>query len=68
VDVGTGWNSRSANPDPKTLIGAGLGLVWQMGDKLTARFDWGIPLVNANRGDRSLQEKGLYFQLEYKGF
>ncbi len=65
VDVGTGWNSEGTDPDPNTLVGAGLGLAWQQGDNLSIRVDWGIPIVSVESGDRTLQENGLYFSVVY---
>lgn len=69
VDFGLGWNS-GANPDPSpnTLVGVGVGLQWQMGDRLNARFDWGIPLVDIRSDKKSLQEQGLYFSINYSPF
>lgn len=75
IDFGVGWNNSSKgrqNPDfdPNTLIGVGLGLQWQMGDTLNARIDYGIPLtdVNVNSRDRTLQEQGFYFSVNYSPF
>lgn len=34
-----------------------------MGDRLTTRFDWGIPLTDINLGDRTLQEQVFIFRL-----
>lgn len=68
IDFGTGWNVNADNPNPNTLVGVGLGLLWQMGDRLSARLDWGIPLVDLNTRRRNLQENGVYFQLEYRAF
>ncbi|MBE9162443.1 MULTISPECIES: ShlB/FhaC/HecB family hemolysin secretion/activation protein [Microcoleaceae] len=78
IDFGVGWNhsGEKANPESDTLLGAGLGLVWQMGDRLNVRLDYGIPLINARSGDslrdssasRTLQEKGLYFRINYFAF
>ncbi|MGH8001938.1 MAG: ShlB/FhaC/HecB family hemolysin secretion/activation protein [Brasilonema sp.] len=74
VDFGVGWNNSSKgrnNPDldPNTLIGLGLGLQWQMGDTLTARLDYGFPLTKVDsREDRTLQEQGLYFSINYSPF
>ncbi|MBD2303550.1 ShlB/FhaC/HecB family hemolysin secretion/activation protein [Nostoc sp. FACHB-190] len=66
IDFGTGWNSSNfVNPEPNTLVGAGFGLVWTMGDRLNARFDWGIPLVSVDVNRRTLNENGLYFTLDY---
>jgi len=70
VDFGVGWNNsgEKANPESDTLLGAGLGLVWQMGDRLNVRLDYGIPLINARSGDRTFQEKGIYFRINYFAF
>ncbi len=70
VDVGTTWNSSNrADPDRNTLASVGLGLRWQQGDRLTARLDWGIPLVDVNsREERTWQENGVYFTVIYNPF
>ncbi len=63
VDIGTGWNSEGDNPDPNLLAGTGLGLLFQLSDRLSARIDWGLPLVEVeNQGD-SLQAEGFYFSV-----
>ena len=63
IDVGHGWNNNGDNPDPNTLIGVGTGLLLSINDDLTARFDWGIPLISVDSERDSLQENGLYFSL-----
>jgi hemolysin activation/secretion protein len=69
IDFGLGWNSGgNPDPSPNTLVGAGVGLQWQMGDSLSARFDWGIPLVDIRSDKKSLQEQGLYFSINYSPF
>lgn len=75
IDLGTAWNNDSANnnlatPEPGTLMSVGLGLQYDLGDRLTARFDWGIPLifVNTNSSSNSWQEEGLHFSLRYQPF
>jgi hemolysin activation/secretion protein len=70
IDFGVGWNNSGEKPNPESdkLLGAGLGLVWQMGDRLNVRLDYGIPLINAQSGDRTLQEKGIYFRINYFPF
>ena len=69
ADFGVGWNS-SENPDPDTnsLVGVGLGLQWQMSDNFNARLDWGIPLIEIEDSDRTLQEDGFYFSVDYSPF
>ena len=69
IDFGIGWNSGSdRDPEDNTLIGLGLGLQWQMGDKFSARIDYGIPLTDLEDSDRTLQENGFYFSVNYSPF
>ncbi len=65
LDFGIGWNQNGVkpNPDTNTLLGTGLGLIWQMGDRWNARLDYGIPLIHVKASDRTLQEQGLYFTI-----
>ncbi len=66
VDLGIGWNNGDfPDPDPNFLASIGLGLQWQMEEKLTARFDWGIPLVDVEIEKRTLSDRGIYFSLNY---
>ena len=69
MDVGLGWNSGdTSDPDPNALVGVGLGLLWNQGDNISARLDWGIPLVAIDSSGNSLQENGFYFSLVYSPF
>ncbi|HEY9624803.1 MAG TPA: ShlB/FhaC/HecB family hemolysin secretion/activation protein, partial [Crinalium sp.] len=69
IDFGMGWNNGDRpDPDPNTLLSAGLGLQWQMGDRFSARLDWGIPLIDVNSEGDSLQENGLYFSVRWNPF
>lgn len=67
VDFGTVWNSNNQpNPTPRNLLSAGLGLRFQLGDRFSARLDWGVPILSYPKGEkRTLQENGLYFSLNY---
>ncbi|MGB6296204.1 MAG: ShlB/FhaC/HecB family hemolysin secretion/activation protein [Rivularia sp. (in: cyanobacteria)] len=68
IDFGTAWNSSEAGRTPlenNTIASTGLGLLWQQNNRLTARFDWGIPLVSVDSDRDSLQENGLYFSILY---
>jgi len=66
LDVGTAWNNLEPL-DPSTLVGVGLGLLWQQ-DDFSARLDWGIPLVPIDGEKQNLQENGIYFSLIYRPF
>jgi hemolysin activation/secretion protein len=69
LQVGTGWNNFEG-PDlkPNPLVSTGLGLRFQMSDRLDARLDWGIPLVSADTDKKTLQEQGLYFSVLWQPF
>ena len=70
VDFG---NVRT-NSDPRatleanTLVSAGLGLRWQYGERWNARGCGRIPLIGLKSSDRSWQERGVYFSVEFKPF
>ncbi|NET58466.1 MAG: ShlB/FhaC/HecB family hemolysin secretion/activation protein [Symploca sp. SIO2E6] len=68
VDVGTTWNTDRADPDPNSLVSAGLGLELQLGDSFNARFDWGIPLISVDNTRRTWQENGLHFSVTFSNF
>jgi hemolysin activation/secretion protein len=67
IDSGVGWNSREINPNPNILLGVGTGLLFQRNDA-SLRLDWGIPLVSRSGGKNTLQEQGLYFNLNVPFF
>jgi hemolysin activation/secretion protein len=46
----------------------GLGLLWQMGDRFTARLDWGLPLTEFRVQGNTLSQQSLYFSLNYNFF
>jgi hemolysin activation/secretion protein len=67
LDAGYGWNVRGLNPNPNTLIGLGIGLLWQQ-PNVFARVDWGIPLTTIPGDKSTLQENGVYFTFSYSFF
>ncbi|WP_413175728.1 ShlB/FhaC/HecB family hemolysin secretion/activation protein [Anabaena azotica] len=69
IDVGTAWNIPGRkNPDSNTLTSVGLGLQWQMGERFKTRLDYGIPLVEINARERTWQDNGIYFSVQYNPF
>jgi hemolysin activation/secretion protein len=68
IEVGKAWNTdgRATGSDFDTLASAGFGMRWQTRDRLTARFDWGIPFMSVGGEKRSLQENGLYFSIFFR--
>lgn len=66
LDFGSGTNRiESSNPEKNTLVSVGFGLRLQVSDRVTARFDWGMPLVSVSGRNRTWQEDGLYFSVVY---
>ena len=68
IDYGKGWNYADVpNPDPQNLLAMGIGLLWRE-ENFTFRFDYGIPLIDTNSRERTLQEQGLYLSLQLNLF
>jgi hemolysin activation/secretion protein len=64
-DYGQGWNNFDVpNPDPQNLASVGIGLLWQE-ENFSFRFDYGIPLIDTDSRDETLQEQGLYFSVQW---
>ena len=68
IDLAQVWNSDDVTLDTNTLLSTGIGLRMQVSDYLTARLDWGIPLVDLTTSGDSLQEDGIYFSAEFQPF
>ncbi|MEM8831431.1 MAG: ShlB/FhaC/HecB family hemolysin secretion/activation protein [Cyanobacteria bacterium P01_G01_bin.19] len=68
IDFGTGWNNDGEETEFNTLLGAGLGLIIQTEDRLSARVDWGFPLINHQSRNDTLQDSGVYLQMQYDLF
>ncbi|BAZ13517.1 surface antigen D15 domain-containing protein [Calothrix sp. NIES-4071] len=69
IDVGTSWNKGGTpNPETSTLVSTGLGLRLQLGSRLNAQIDWGIPLVSLDSRKNTWQENGIYFSVIYNPF
>ena len=69
VDFGTTWsNSDTRIQEEDTVVSLGVGMRLDLIDTLSARIDYGIPLIEVNDSDDTLQEQGVYFSLEYFPF
>jgi len=66
-DLGTGWNNNDIDSS-NTLSSVGVGVRYQLKDYLYATIDWGIPLVNIDNRNDSLQNDGLSFSIRIKPF
>ena len=65
LEAGAAWNHRDTPEGNNVLVGTGVGLLWQQDDNLSARLDWGIPLVDIDSSGDSLQDSGIYFSIQY---
>ncbi|MBD2328630.1 ShlB/FhaC/HecB family hemolysin secretion/activation protein [Alkalinema sp. FACHB-956] len=64
VDFGKAWNlGEQDDPATNTLASVGIGLRLQLANALTARLDWGIPLVEFSTDRQNLQERGIHFSI-----
>lgn len=68
LDAGAAWNNKNSPSGNNVLVGIGVGLLWQQGDHLSARLDYGIPLINIDSTGDSLQDNGIYFSIQYDLF
>lgn len=74
ADLGTTWNNNNKKLrdtfvlQSGTLFSLGLGLEYQLGSRLTARLDWGVPLLSSKNNSNSTtwQENGIYLNLRYQ--
>ncbi|MEM6613812.1 MAG: ShlB/FhaC/HecB family hemolysin secretion/activation protein [Cyanobacteria bacterium P01_C01_bin.72] len=69
TDFGTTWsNSDARTQEEDTVVSLGVGLRLNILETLNARLDYGIPLVELEDNDDTLQEQGVYFSLEFSPF
>lgn len=68
VDIGHAFNQgeRFLPNESRTLASFGLGFRWNLGDHLSIRLDYGIPLLNRPERRPSAQEEGLYLSITGK--
>ncbi len=65
-DIGTVWNKNELNVISNDFLAAvGIGINFSVADRLNARLDWGIPLVDVDTQGDSLQESGIYFSINF---
>jgi hemolysin activation/secretion protein len=71
-DIGTVWNNQAdvsrEISSSSTLASVGLGLLWQLDPYVSARLDWGIPLISVSNGGDSLQDNGISFSIRFQPF
>lgn len=69
TDVGVGWNNSGfPDPMPNLIAGAGIGLNFELTERLSLRLDYGIPLVAVRTEDNTWQDNGIYFTVQFSPF
>lgn len=63
-DVGTVWGDREPEDENNTLASLGLGINWELGETLNAQVYYGIPLIDVEEQDDSLQSDGINFSIQ----
>ncbi len=66
VDGGQGWNWRSdSRGDINTgpLLAVGVGLRWEWRDRITARVDWGVPLLAVGNQSSGFSDSRILFSV-----
>ncbi|BAQ65242.1 ShlB/FhaC/HecB family hemolysin secretion/activation protein [Geminocystis sp. NIES-3709] len=63
-DFGTVWNNDDISLQKNSLASVGLGLKLLVSDVFSARIDYGIPLINLEEDNNTLQGDGVYFSFE----
>jgi hemolysin activation/secretion protein len=63
IDYGKGSNhNKNSDLDPDTLLGAGLGLKWQISSSAFAEIYWGAALEDIDiEADSDIQDDGVHF-------
>ncbi|MDY6781729.1 MAG: ShlB/FhaC/HecB family hemolysin secretion/activation protein [Cyanobacteriota bacterium] len=65
ADYAVAWNSSDRiAPNPNRLASVGVGLLWQI-ENLTARLEYGIPLISTDTKARTWQENGILFSVQW---
>lgn len=69
VDAGRAWfRERGPTPDPKNLVGAGVGMLWNPRPWMSTYFYWGAQLIPVQETQSTLQSDGIYFGITFSKF
>ena len=69
VDLGHVWNADNLPLEIDTQAAIGLGIQFLLKETVSARLDWGIPLItDTGFQSNSLQDSGIYFSVKLKPF
>lgn len=64
IDSGHGWSFRQDETTSSTLAALGVGLRWEWSDRLSAQFNWGMPLLSVeNQQDSGIDSSQFFFSI-----
>lgn len=66
-DIGHGW-SHTPGSTSDTLAAVGLGLRWQWSDVMSARLDWGVPILSIGPETSGFDDSQLFFSIVVSPF
>ncbi|BDM80847.1 BamA/TamA family outer membrane protein [Acaryochloris marina] len=66
-DAGHGWSNTDGSRT-ETLAAVGLGLRWQWSDLMSARLDWGIPILSIGPETSGFDDSQLFFSIVVSPF
>lgn len=66
-DLGHGWGNTDGSRT-ETLAAVGLGLRWQWSDLMSARLDWGIPIISIGPETSGFDDSQLFFSIVVSPF
>lgn len=67
-DFGGGWNVHEATPEPTTISSAGLGVLVSPNKHLHGQLYWGHRFREIATSGNTLQDSGIYFQVNFEAF
>ncbi|MEM9137380.1 MAG: ShlB/FhaC/HecB family hemolysin secretion/activation protein [Cyanobacteria bacterium P01_F01_bin.42] len=69
VDAGHGWSFRPDTIESTTMAALGLGLRWEWSDRISAQFNWGVPLLPvAGLQDSGIESSQFFFSISGQPF
>lgn len=63
IDGGGAWSNEAPNPEPRTIWGPGLGILYDPSPRVHAELYWGIAVEDIPNQEDSLSNDGIHFQL-----
>jgi hemolysin activation/secretion protein len=63
VDGGGGWNNDAPTPNPRSILSAGIGVIFTPSRHFSAQFYWGYAFVKIDESSTDPQDYGFLFSV-----